>query len=398
MRSIPACFAAFPRLVVFILIGATYPAQAGNRLILEFTDSVDGPAFARALGLCVLDEARDGHLVLIEDPGEDALLRLESCAGPGSPLIGIEADLRVQAQGTRSQSFIDKLPMARSFWDQPAASLIQARNGDPLPPAATGTTVAVLDTGVDPDHPLLKASLVGGGYDFIDDDDTPTDVTTGIDTDGDGLADEALGHGSHASGLVLLVDPAAALLPFRVLDSDGQGSLFDLIQAIDAAVEGGAGVITMSLGMEEPSDLLEECVNSARAAGCVLVAAAGNTGDDTVLYPAAFSSVLAATASDLDDVVLGSSSYGYAIDLLAPGAELLSAHPGGGWLTRSGSSMAAALVAGAAAFIREQVAGDATRTEQALLEGAIDVTEENPDKAGLIGEGRLDVLAAEQSL
>ena len=101
-----------------------------------------------------------------------------------------------------------------------------------------GSTVAVLDTGVQLDHPALAGRLAAG-YDFLDDDADPTEVRQHLDGNGNGVVDEAFGHGTFVAGMVPLVAPDARIMPMRVLDSDGAGSVFLVAQAIVEAIDLG---------------------------------------------------------------------------------------------------------------------------------------------------------------
>ena len=155
-----------------------------------------------------------------------------------------------------------------------------------------GTLVAILDTGVQPDHPVLSNSLEVLGYDFVDNDPVPADEANGVDDDGDGRVDELYGHGTHIAGIVHLVAPEARLLPLRVLNSDGRGNNFRTASAIVYAAHRGADAINLSLGTPYQSALLRDAVNEAAGLGVVVVAAAGNLNTDAHQYPAAESAQL----------------------------------------------------------------------------------------------------------
>lgn len=250
-----------------------------------------------------------------------------------------------------------------------------------------GTLVAVLDTGVQLDHPRFAGRLAAG-YDFVDDDATPSDVGNGTDDDGDGRVDEGVGHGTHVAGIVTLTAPSTRILPLRVLDSDGRGNIFTTAEAITAAVEAGADVINASFGTTADSELLGDIVEDAEEDDVVVVAAAGNLGADRPQYPAADDDALGVTASGPRDARPAWASYGSWVDVAAPGADIVSAFPTGGYAVWGGTSMAAPFVAGQAALIRSLDAeAEAETIEERIVSSA------RPAGSGS-GRGRIDVLAS----
>jgi thermitase len=248
------------------------------------------------------------------------------------------------------------------------------------------TVVAILDTGVDVDHPALREKLVPG-YDFVGDDDDPREE--GIRAPGD-PANIAFGHGTHVAGLVALVAPEASIMPLRVLEPDGSGNIWVLAEAVRYAADHGAHVINMSLGTTRRTELIDEllselaceeeddddndeeeeaeekdddeeeedpvCSNRVRP-GVVVVAAAGNGGNTVPEYPAAEDEpeLLAVGASTQSDTLASFSTRGSWIDIIAPGEQIISTVPGG-YGTWSGTSMAAPLATGAAALVRSYCA------------------------------------------
>jgi len=215
------------------------------------------------------------------------------------------------------------------------------------------STVAILDTGLDDRQPALIGHVAPGGYDYIEDDAQPEEVTRGQDRDGDGFTDEGYGHGTFVAGIVALVAPEAKILPQRVLDAEGRGNVFMVAEAIYDAVAAGADVINLSFGTADKihSKVLDEAVRSAEKRGAVVVAAAGNDGSSSAHYPAAMSGVIsvAAQAEDSSDLA-DFSTRGKWVDLAAPGERVVSTLPCGfgAW---SGTSMAAPFVSGGAAVI-----------------------------------------------
>jgi hypothetical protein len=247
-----------------------------------------------------------------------------------------------------------------------------------------GVRVAVLDTGVDLAHPELQARLARDGAgrvlgrDFVDGDDTPAEVGQ--------PGDPGYGHGTHVAALVGVAAPAARLMPVRVLDRAAAGNAWVLAEALawavdpdrNPATDDGAHVINLSLGSTTPTDLLKtitelvtcevddddddynqpgfapdfaRCAAGRRA---VVVAAAGNSGSDQeMLYPAAEQAkgAIAVTASTAARQLASFANWGSWIQIAAPGDQIVSAVPGGGYGTWSGTSMAAPLVAGTAALV-----------------------------------------------
>ncbi len=223
-----------------------------------------------------------------------------------------------------------------------------AVQGDP------GTVIAVLDTGVDPDHPDLETKVVPGGRDFANDDDDPYDDHW-HGTHVSGIAAAATGNGLGIAG----VAGDCRLLPVKVVDEYGDGYYSWMIDAIIWATDQGVDVINISLGGDVPDPFLEDACKYAYDHGVVVVAAAGNDSG-AVLYPAAYDAyVLAVASSDFNDAISSFSNRGPEVDVAAPGEWILA--PGPLWYFRptdppylfaSGTSAAAPHVAGLAALIR----------------------------------------------
>jgi thermitase len=215
-----------------------------------------------------------------------------------------------------------------------------------------GVIVAVLDTGIQLDHPQLANRLTPTGYDFVDDDSVPDEAFATLDRNGDGLVDESAGHGTHVAGIVGLAAPEAQIMPLRVLDASGRGNVFLIAEAVLYAAEQGADVVNLSLGTTRPSTLLAEVISEVTTQrGLIVVAAAGNFSSDEPTYPAAERNVIAVTAVDVNKQRAPFASYGRWVDLAAPGVEIYNAFPIDSYAYWSGTSMAAPLVAGQTALL-----------------------------------------------
>ncbi|MCU0873962.1 MAG: S8 family peptidase [Pirellulaceae bacterium] len=223
-----------------------------------------------------------------------------------------------------------------------------------------GIKVAILDTGIDYTHEDLAGNYIGG-YDFVFNDNDPYD-------------DSYFGHGTHVAGIVAAeengigvigVAPEAELLAVKVLDGGGFGTADRIIAGIEWAVLQGADVINLSIQGGHSQGLRDAC-DAAYEAGVLIVAAGGNSlaGGGPVRYPAAYDSVIAVTATDTADVPGYFAPVGNALELTAPGVEILSTVARGGYDYLSGTSQAAPHVTGAAALYMasntKDVNGDGT--------------------------------------
>ena len=202
--------------------------------------------------------------------------------------------------------------------------------------------VAVLDTGIDYTHPDLVANFKGG-ISFVPTETSPMDFNS---------------HGTHCAGTIAAaingagvvgVAPAASLYAVKALDKNGSGQFSWIIAGIDWCIKNGIRIISMSLGGSSAPSALETMCNLAWSKGLLLVAAAGNSGGP-VGYPAKYASVVAVSAIDSTNMIAGFSSRGPEVELCAPGVNVLSTVPGGGYGTKSGTSMACPHVSGAAAL------------------------------------------------
>lgn len=210
----------------------------------------------------------------------------------------------------------------------------------------SGVIVAVLDTGIDTDHPDLEANIIEG-WNFVDNNNNVSDLD---------------GHGTMVSGIIAAVanngigivgvSPNVSIIPLKVSTSSG-GSWIDLNKAIRHAADNGANIIVMSLGgnYSRLSRPTEAAINYAYQEGCILVAAAGNNNSSEPFYPAAYEEVVAVSTIDQNDTKAGFSNFGSYIDFCAPGVDILTTWKDEAYAYGSGTSFSAPFVVGVAALM-----------------------------------------------
>ena len=214
-----------------------------------------------------------------------------------------------------------------------------------------GVTIAVIDTGVDLDHPEFNGRITDG-YDFVDNDV---------------IADDGHGHGTHVAGTIAGnnndqigisgVAPDAQIMPIRVLDNRGNGSIANVIEGIIWATDNGADVLNLSLGGGGYSQAMADAIAYASSNNAVVVMAAGNSGGLSPDYPAvhAINHGIAVGALDQNRNMAsfsnraGNETLDY---LTAPGVNIYSSVPNGSYSKMSGTSMATPHVAGIAALLK----------------------------------------------
>jgi subtilisin family serine protease len=280
-----------------------------------------------------------------------------------------------------------------------------------------GVVVAIIDTGVDPTHPLLNRVLLAG-YDFtrgreggseLSDVDQSTmavldgakpgrvnqstmailDQSTMAVLDGPEYA--AFGHGTMVAGAIHLVAPRAKLLPLKAFRADGSGYISDVLRAIYYAVKNGAKVMNMSFSFVMPSPELARAVEFATGRRVVSVASAGNDGRQISVYPAALQNVIGVASTTDFDVLSTFSNYGTSVAwIAAPGEGIVTTYPFGSYAAAWGTSFSAPFASGTAALLAE-VSNQVDAGEGAAAEGkAVWISY-------YVSRGRLDITAAIQA-
>jgi hypothetical protein len=370
---------------------------------------------AEAAGTRVIVRVNGGQLLLqtickvlgctinygLGDPNGQVFLVTFPLSLLGSPLttlrlqlgvVDAELDLQGKVLGgsgstssTIPAALYDSTPMSyygttvrHGYVYQPATQLINLASTQTTYKVDGAGIVAVIDTGVDPSHPVLAPVLLSG-YDFTrnrDGADEKGDITqstaalvdgssaawvnqstaalvdqsTAAVVDGSGYA--AFGHGTMVAGVVHLVAPKAYILPLKAFNADGSGYTSDVIRAIYRAVNLNAKVLNMSFSFASSSQEVNNAITFANKQNVICVAAAGNNGQNIAVYPAAYANVVGVASTSNSDVRSTFSNYGAGhVWLAAPGEGVVTTYPWGAYAATWGTSFSTPFVAGTAALL-----------------------------------------------
>ena len=352
-----------PDVVTTAVVGEVVPGE----VVVKYHDAASGVAAAEADGLQVVAE-------LGTDAEEMPLLVSTEGQSVTAVLADLNADPAVEYAEPNYVVGLTEEPEEGALAVLPpdsgatAVSVNDPRSGDQYSldrmqvrsawglSTGGGAIVAVLDTGVQYDHPDLAGRLLAG-HDFVNND---------------AVASDDNGHGTWASGIIA-ANPNDGygmagiswndwILPVKIMGREGTGSASNLTAGIIWAADNGATVINMSVGGFPYSQYVQDAINYAWSKGAVLIGAAGNNRREENFYPASFTNVVSVSATQADDEFANWSSYGSKVDVSAPGASILTTncyactyggHNTWGQHTKiSGTSFATPNVAGVVALIR----------------------------------------------
>jgi subtilisin family serine protease len=384
LRTIPG--------IVDVAITGGSQNPVGNRYIVRTTGGLLNLRALCLLNLCQILEPLDGtanQLFLIGGSSNQdsnlilALLR----AVPG--VLSVELDQLVNvATGSATAtapppSLVDTTPVSyygSTVWDgyidQPATQIIRLAQAQARFNVSGGGIIADIDTGVDPNHPVLRPVLLPG-YDFTRNQvggSEMNDLPGGAPTtekpcvnctpgqvnqhsiamvdqhsiamvDGPKYAD--FGHGTMVAGVLHLVAPRASIMPLKAFAADGTGNLSDILRAIYYASQNKATVVNMSFELTTPSTELANSIASAEKQGIIFVASAGNDGKMEMVYPAGISNVMGVASTNPEDQRSSFSNYGDQIVwVAAPGEAIITTYPFGSYAAGWGTSFSAPMVSG----------------------------------------------------
>jgi len=315
----------------------------------------------------------------------------------GVQIVRVSGNASDAANGYSSESAVeyaepDAEAQATETPNDPGFSLewgmskIQAPAAWSISHGSSSVAVAILDTGISATHPDLAGKVVQQ-----------------VNFSSSATLDDVFGHGTHVAGIAAAVTNNGlgvaglgwntSLMNVKVLGDNGFGSYSAIAQGITWAADNGAQVVNMSLSGTTASSTLERAVNYAWSRGVVVAAAAGNNGSSTPVYPAYYANAIAVAATDSVDHLASFSDFGSWVDVAAPGVNIYSTYPGGGYAYLSGTSMAAPYVAGEAALLFATLVD--TNGDGVLNDEVRSCIQASADNVGLpIGGGRIDAYNA----
>jgi subtilisin family serine protease len=421
-------------ILFLILLAAAGPsASAQQRLIVRDTLGSSGLQISCLILNCNVgsnlgDPA--GQLFLVTVDGSVNLNSFLALLLNQVGVVDAEADQELfligAAAGPVPESLTDSTPLpyyGASVWDgyvnQPAAVIVRVLQTQSTFNVAGAGTVAMIDTGVDTQHPALVRVLVPG-YNFIN--NTPSGSEMGdvnessaalldggspaptyvspstiavVNESTAALLDSGqnadFGHGTMTAGIVHLVAPQANIMPLKAFAANGTGYVSNIIRATYYAVQNGGNVLSMSFSFSPSSNEMATAINYANSQGLICVASAGNDGEDVMVYPAALPNVMGVASTTDYDTPSSFSNYGPDVWVAAPVEGFVSTYPFGTYAAGWGTSFSAPFVSGTAALLMNVSAGVNQQTAAAAIANA------QPISSTGMGNGRLDTYMAVQS-
>lgn len=429
LRSVPGI------LSVTVTTGTQNPI--GNRYIVRTTGGLLNLKLLCLLNLCQILQPLDGSLnqvfLLGGSSGQDPNLLLALLRSvPGVLNAELDQTVTMITGGATATdpppSLVDTTPVSyygSTVWNgyvhQPATQIIRLSQTQQSFQALGTGIIADIDTGVDPNHPVLQPVLLLG-YDFTRNqagasemNDVPgatapespcVNCTPGqvnqhsiamVDQHSIAMVDqpgyEAFGHGTMVAGVLHLVAPKASILPLKAFHPDGSGYLSDILRAIYFAAQNNADVVNMSFDLKTPSQELGTAISSAESQGIVFVASAGNDGQMEMVYPAGFTNVMGVASTNSADQRSSFSNYGNQIVwVAAPGEAVVTTYPFGTYAAVWGTSFSAPLVSGGVSLLQSRQPNlDQSHAQLAMAQAQLLL-------AFGMGAGRIDLYRAAASV
>jgi subtilisin family serine protease len=407
--------------------------NAQSKVILEANPN-DIPSLAANYKLTIRDSVENRGIFAASSPDSNTLINILSDSRVLAAELDRDADVSEKAPASIASASVDAIATAalnrtlipyygatvRSAYVQQSAATI-IRLGEAQAMSRTGSgIVAIIDTGVDPTHPALAASIMPG-YDFTRDSEFVSefadldplsaaalsqstvafldtyaaklnqstvaflDQSTVAFLDGRNLP-PAFGHGTMVAGLVHLVAPNAMIMPLKAFRADGTSKISDIVRAIYYAVDHGASVINMSFSLTVPSPEITKALEFAASQNVIAIASAGNMGKTIKLYPAGNRYVIGVGSTNALDLRSSFSNYDVSSAVTsAPGEALITTFPGNHYAGVWGTSFSTALVTGAVDLMRQALPSASGSSIRDAIDHGFTIEQK-------MGDARLDLV------
>lgn len=428
------------------------PAQNANTYILVSPNLTQAQAACQTYGMSMVSTIRqpDTYLVQLTTAVPSAVLQQWVQGDPNVKHLEVDRHVPVSEAALTDLPYIPTMPVTTyatnsnsvqlygptawlGYVQQPAMYATGASTTVQPNTSGSGIVIAVIDTGIDSQNPILAPVLVPG-YDFthnvagyasdLADIDQSTaaileqstgallqsyqvvrlnqstaailEQSTAAILEGNPLPSH-FGHGTMVAGLVHLFAPTAKIMPLKAFNADGTANVSNIVSAIYYATDNGARIINMSFELSQISDALLRAVNYATRKGVICIASAGNDSQQALVYPAAYGNVIGVGSVNQQNQISSFSNYGPdVVSVAAPGEGLVTTYPGNHYAAAWGTSFSSALVAGTTADLLSAIdqnlaplmhTGDIQRT----------LSQASPcGKAGSLGAGCLNLNLAMQ--
>jgi hypothetical protein len=362
--------------IIVRLARRTDAQYVATRYGIPLIDRLPGAPFAlyRARNAAHADQleikmSRDRKIVWVEE--DDDYTTPEGQALKGAPYKGST----LPAVGDRNVLY------------QGNANVLAQINFDKAAAATSGRNVrvAIIDTGLSPAQSYLWAK-VDSYANFVEDGQLPHDVKKGYDSNGDGVFDGAVGHGTMVAGIIDQIAPMSRFTIVRVADSDGVGSAWGLIKGLAYAVNTGCEIANVSMGSLNDLPAMSDVMDWCEEKNLLVVASMGNDGIDEAAFPARISKVVAVGGLLPDNVKAPFSNYDGKCDFSAPATGIISQWYDGQIGVWSGTSFSAPMVTGAIADALKKTGRIPVGTlRDRIDEAGGDLDGKNPDYRGRLG-------------
>ena len=394
-------------------------AQSVNSYILRSPSLTQAQAACQTYGLTMVSTIRqpDTYMVQLTTAVPPAVLQQWVHGDPNVKQLELNTNVAVSEAAPSNLPYVPPMPVTTYATDshlvqlygptawlgyvqQPAMYATNAPSIIQPNASGSGIVVAVIDTGIDSQNPILTPALVPG-YDFIHhvagyasdlgDINQSTaaileqstaallesyqvvqlsqstaailEQSTAAILEGNPLPSH-FGHGTMVAGLIHLFAPTAKIMPLKAFNADGTANVSDIVSAVYYAADNGARIINMSFELSQISDALLGAINYATRKGVICIASAGNDSQQALVYPAAYGNVVAVGSVNQQSQASSFSNYGPDLALAAPGEGLVTTYPGKHYAAAWGTSFSSALVSGTTADLLSAIDPNLARLMQ----------------------------------